>query len=676
MLVDRQVPLLPPPFDDTLTPEDFVETSFVRPARRWDAGLRRRFLTEDGESACELGPVPDAVLLRVFRSLDDGDLLRARGVCRRWRRVARSWAAWRDRSHAVTAGPATAAVLLRAPCLRSLVVAGGWRCPAVAPGDMRCAAAKLVLEDLDSDVDLGLIDVLLRRMVALGRLTSVEMVNCRGDRSLADVFRNRCVRLDTLVVRSARPSGESQKWTVQENTEDGATPRPAGPPLPCSTASTVPAVLIANNCGNLRRLTCSALEDLWGLTGLHSLKELELVEDGEGGRRTEVVDNLSAAENLAFFEQATHLGHLGLHLGASSTERDNAVLDALELLASTRTSKLTSLTLSMPEWPRRPAFWRRLGEVVVQLTHLANLELDLWWGRWRGDQLPPAEFFQRVGPQRLQLRLPVKLRCPGHGLGSGGSGPESVLLQQLQALAAAVPGLHLTGIQVVCEELRHGQVQRGGGKQGSGGEDSPLDQAVAWALEHYGRGFGFQECNDYFDDGSSFCLDDYDYDYDDEDGDSEDGHEGDQDADEEEAVRDAKIVDGDDVSPGAAGDVPVSSDEAGLLDALVLHDQDHAAVARHEGAADPRGDEDAVVGHEVAVAPDEVGAAMHEGGVVLQDDVDDHRAAPGTGRGSGPALLGVLAAHCGGVVNVCSPANGDHCNCDLHVGPGAWLRLL
>lgn len=449
--------------------------------------------------------VPDEVLLMIFSFLDNGDVVRAGGVCRRWRRVALSGAAWRrreldDGGRLLKAWrPWTVrtdkerrrrqqdegrlrslvrTVLGEAPCVRKLVIS---TTPALPIGDIRCSATELDFQpSLKPAADL--LKKLLQRLAELGGLKKLTVLKSDLDMALlVAIYQSGIEELEvtdtewrdpsfsssyhgwftTAVLPRPHAAARLKTLKVGGTTSDGVVryiviANGATLEEVSFFSARIPAELLAQHCPNLRRLEGVDAEGKAGLLRRTRLEELDLSHHP--------YDNPSD-----FPQGATELRRLTVRwLARDSSAPMNwlETVDSKSELVYLRIVRLavpdySNINLSYPThlvpWPN-PAFWERLGVAVRRLRRLEELELDFKWGPAGGtgdpgepaQPLPPVDFLLAVAPRQV-LRVTVTLRCPGHELRVQPLLTRGhQLLTQLLERAACAPGLHLAGIQAEC----------------------------------------------------------------------------------------------------------------------------------------------------------------------------------------------------------------------------------
>ncbi|KAJ1518867.1 hypothetical protein ONE63_011519 [Megalurothrips usitatus] len=435
------------------------------------------------------GLLPDGLLLEVLAYLDESELLLARAVCRRWRALAMSPAAWAERGLNVGLGPEgcrlaspglVRAVLRQAPCLGRLYIGEGhW--PLVQHEPMRLAVSDSVGLQLDEGTARRGADI-LRRQVELGaRPKNIEVAICMPFcvwdlRRMLEAI-NDC-QPETLTFVANFESDYGLRLPHKEPLKTGARPSlkkltflrdfqyhgQQGPlatwPHPtlrfliASHAATLEDVrLYVDNasrfevprmpssllmgCVRLRMLCCSALADMPALL-MHcpALEELALdAQDTDAGRTTR------------FFREASQLRRLAVrgHARWDVAPHTEDTLAFLEALASTGRSRLTSLSFSVPDAPP-PAFWGRLVGVIGRLKHLEDVDTDPVPPprRVRVQRGPPPAVFLRAlaAPAMRTLQLDCVLPC--------GAACTALFLEELRRLMAANAELHVAGLAARC----------------------------------------------------------------------------------------------------------------------------------------------------------------------------------------------------------------------------------
>lgn len=415
--------------------------------------------------------VPNEVLLMIIRLLKDQDVVRAGGVCRRWRSVALSGAVWQSRERDVEEA-ADAVILHQIPCMRKIFIvcdgSEGW-----GGVDVRCPVSELsfsgsiVAHRGQRRRQTAFLTDVLRNQVKQKRLKRLKVMSVTlGAAFLAAVNRSGLEELELQqctwrtgspsVPAKAAPRPPLKRLRYWPSSYDAPEEMAALLPLLATYGATleelslmchtrIPAAVLSACCPNLRRLEGAVSVDMPSL-GCPRLESLVLHTPPFSDTRVPTGN---------FLRDATRLRHLSLIF----SDQDD-LSEALQLLQALGSEmQLVSLVIAGSEAPVSPdLFWNSLAAATRHLRHLEELEVDVAWGRV--SPLPPWSFLNAFASEaRRVLRMPLVLRCPGHEVPAGPEepvGPEEPagLLQELLPRVAAFPKLHVAGVRPVCWRSR------------------------------------------------------------------------------------------------------------------------------------------------------------------------------------------------------------------------------
>lgn len=451
--------------------------------------------------------LPDHLLVSVFALLDTPSLLRARGVCRRWRDLALNRSAWRHRglsllnlsrnvsrddeprrwewlrSEERCIGP----VLRLAPCLLNIDLNRA-TVRLLPTRDVRCAVSSVWILSVDA-ADLRHTLSAVQGLLRCG-LKALHLRNFHGDlpnlRLVLRLVRNTSLTELGLLVKDV-PSTRGGALALRGRNEStlkqlefALFPRPGellGPDR-CTwptgihaleyllqTHSTtltsvalryVPANLpmgALTACANLRELECVPLEGMDALLQCSRLESLHFIIAMNGHLNLAQVH----AAVRRFFAGAATLQRLTFSSGAAryGAVAPNVCTDLLWLLSATQRSRLTTLTVRNDDTSNQTVNYLQLSALLHTLPQLARLELlslgpdALWWA-----QLAPlfTAISSTATPQLRLLTLGSLLLCPRVGAQhSTGLHSTGLHVETIRALMHANPGLHVADL-IVCDE--------------------------------------------------------------------------------------------------------------------------------------------------------------------------------------------------------------------------------